>query len=293
MRFLLAVLTCLMLSPAFAQDKPDLVEVVEINGVINEFMAVTIASQVDAINDNPKIRAVVLVVDTPGGGASASAAIYESLSKIKVPVVAWCNYLCASGGIYVLMAPSVKYIGVRQDTISGSVGVIAQMARFHRLLDFVKIDVETYKSGRLKDAGNPTRAGQEEERKYLQSIIDELAERFYGIVAKARPGIKDWDEVKTGKVFIGNQAVKVGLVDAIASRDQVIKKAKELSGAKLIFTRDEIRKMSRVADAPHTVHQAPRQEVSPFGDIPWLISLLKEIRAGESVQFSYRMDYGF
>lgn len=272
-------------------SKPFIVEIVEFQGEIGSGMAASAAKMVESINDNPRIKAVVLVVNTPGGGAVASAAIYEELGKLKVPVIGWCDHLCASGGMYLLMAPSVKFIGVRSETIAGSIGVIGQITRFNRLLEWAKIDNETYTSGSHKDMGNPTRAAREEEKKYIQGIINELALRFYEVVGKSRK-ITDWDAVKTGRIFIGAEAVKVGLADAVLSREAVIAKAKELSGQKLIFTRDEMKKMSSAADAAPVVYRPTLPPMS-MGDTAWLIETLKEIRQGDSVTFAYRLPYRF
>lgn len=297
----IAALSSVLISvPAAAQvpSKPDLLEIIELRGVIDEGTATNIRVQVEKVNENPKVKAVLLVVDTPGGGASASDVIYTELSKIKVPVVGFCEYVCASGGEYALMAPSVKYIGVRGETIAGSIGVIMHLTRFNRLLDWAKIDNETYKSGPLKDAGNPTRAGTDDERKYLQGIVDTLALRFYDVVAKGRPRVALQD-VKTARIFIGQQAVDVGLADAVMSREEAEKKAKELSGSKLIFTRDEIRKLSKDAAGDHSEYrlggyggQSP-QTRGWESDLAAMVDIVQEIKSGETVRFSYLMPYRF
>lgn len=277
---------------AYAQ-KPDILEVMEINGEIHAGTASSIAQFVEQTNDNSKVKAVLLVIDTPGGSVTASSAIYEDLSRLKVPVVVWCQSLCASGGVYAAMAPSVKYIAVRSETIGGSVGVVMQMMRFHRLLDWAKIDPKTYRSGHLKDAGNPTRAAEEAEDKYLQGIVSDLAEKFYAIVAKSRGAkIKDWDSIKTARIFIGSEIVKAGLADAVATKAEVIAKAKELSGSKTIFTREELKKMSSAAHGD-TVYSAPQIQPNAWGDVPALIEIVKEIRAGEAITFSYKLTHKF
>ena len=114
--FLIA-LAFLVTFDARAADRPDILEVMSIDGVIDDGMAARITKQVEEINDNPRVKGVLLVVDSPGGGVLASSVIYEELAKLKVPVVGWCNNICASGGMYVLMSPAVKYIGVRTTTI--------------------------------------------------------------------------------------------------------------------------------------------------------------------------------
>lgn len=293
MRFLAALLFAISL-PAFAQ-KADILEVIDISGPIDESTAARMAAQVEKINENSKIKAVLLVVDTPGGSAVASSAVYEELSKLKVPVVSWCSNICASGGIFAIMAPTVKFRAVRSETISGSVGVIVKVTRFNRLLDWVRIDSETYRSGPLKDVANPTRALQDEEKKFLEGLVASLASRFYSLVDKARGSRispAGWDEIKTAKIFIGEEAVKIGLVDAVATKEQVVSKAKELSGSKQIFTREELSKMAVAAHAD-TAYEAPPILRSAYGDIPWLIETLKEIRAGSSVKVEYRMPYQF
>jgi protease-4 len=279
---------------AFSQTKPDILEIIEVSGEIGQGTAAAVKAQVSKINEQPRIKAVVLVMDSPGGGALASGALYEAIGELKAPVVAWCSYMCASGGLYAVMAPSVKYILVRPDSISGSVGVVAQIARYNRLLEWARIDIETHKSGSLKDAGNPTRAAVEDDRKYLQSIIDELAVKFYAVVAKARPNIKDWAQVKSARVFIGDSAVKIGLADAVGSREDAIKKAKDLSGSKLIFTREELQKVSKDANDT-TMYRAPQvqPQMNQLGDVAWIIEQMKEMRQGETVTFAYKLQYRF
>lgn len=293
---LLLALGLFLAGPALAQSKPDIVEIIEVSGEIGQGTASAMRAQVEKINEQPRIKAVVLVMDSPGGGALASSALYEAIAEIKAPVVAWCQYMCASGGLYAVMAPSVKRLLIRSDTITGSVGVVAQVARFNRLLSWAMVDIETHKSGSLKDAGNPTRAAADEDRKYLQSIIDELAVKFYAVVEKGRPGIKPdgWAQIKTARVFIGDSAVRIGLADGIGSRDDAIKKAKELSGSKLIFTREELKKMSKDANDT-TVYMGPtvQPQMAGLGDVAWVIEQMKEIRQGESITFHYRMPMRF
>lgn len=277
--------------PVLAAERPDIVEIVDVSGEINAFTVSLIGKQIEGINDNKNVKGVLLSVNTPGGGAVASAALYEEIAKLRVPVVGWCSYVCASGGMYALMSPSVKYIGARTGTVAGSIGVLLQITRYGRLLEWAKIDSETYASGLLKASGDPAKTPSEAEKKYLIGIVEQLAERFYSIVDKARGAkIKNWGEVKTGRVFIGDAAVTVGLIDEIMERDAAIKKVKELSGSKLIFTRDELRKMSKQAEEQAS-YSAPL--IAHVVDLQWLVEQLKEIRAGESVAFKYLMPLRF
>lgn len=280
---------------AQAPAKPDIIEVLEISGEITAGTAAMVANAVEKVNENPKIKGVLLVMNSPGGGASASAVLYQELGKIKVPVVGFCEYLCASGGVYALMAPSVKYIAVRDDSIGGSVGVIMQLTRFNRLLDWAKIDNETFTSGSFKDAGNPTRAGTDDERKYLQGIVDQLATKFYGVVSRARPKAK-MDEIKSARIFIGSEIVRVGLADAVMTRDEAVTKVKELSKSKNAYTRDELRKITR--DASEAASMKPVTPPTDFitrglAHLDTAMELVSEVRSGESVRFQFLMPYRF
>lgn len=294
----LVLVSAVLIGTAQAQTpaKPDIIEVIELYGEIGQHTARQVKEAVEKINENQKIKAVVLVVDSPGGGASASAVVYQELAKIKVPVVGFCEYLCASGGVYALMAPSVKYIGVRDDTIGGSVGVIMQATYFHRLLNWAKIDNQVFKSGQFKDSGTPIRAATPEDDKYLQGIVDTLAVKFYGVVKKARPKITDdqWAEIKAAKIFIGQAVVDAGLADKVMSRDDAVAKAKEIAGTKNAYTRDELSKIVKNASEAASM----RPTIPPLSD-GWLdhattlMGLLAEVRQGEAVKFSYRMPYTF
>jgi len=265
--------------PPVVYGNYDQVATITINDDINDNIVVMVTSQVEAINKNPKVKAVVLILNTPGGGVIASSIVYEELSKIKVPVVVWCEYMCASGGMYIAMAPSVKYIAIRQDTITGSIGVIMQIARYNRLLNWAKIDAETYKSGSLKDAGSGTKAGDAAERAYLQSIVNSMAARFYTIVGTSR-NIKDWNAVKSARIFIGDEGIKVGLVDGIMTKDQVYEKAKELSGySHLTYNY-----------GPAVI--GPEKNVSTES-LNFALELVKEIKEGSVARFSYIMPYKF
>lgn len=300
---LLLLLVAAVYRPASAAEpsmgKPNILEVLSLDGEIGDGTASQIKDQVEKINANPGVKAVLLVLNTPGGGVSASASIQGELSKLKVPVVAFCETECASGGVYAMTASSVKFIAVREDTIGGSVGVIAHMVRYNRLLkDKLSVDPETFKSGALKDSGNPTRDMTPEDRAYLQGFVDELAGRFYHLVAKSRPKItaEQWKEIKTARIFLGPRIVEAGLADAVMTREQALAKAKELSGSKLIFTREELKKMSHMADDPSGYGvKAPLDGAgdSVLKDLHFVVDTLREMKAGQSITFEYRSPYRF
>jgi ClpP class serine protease len=189
------------------------------------------------------------------------------------------------------MAPSVKFHALREETITGSIGVLASFWRYHRLLDYLKIDPERYASGILKDSGAGDQPSGALERQYLQMLVSSMAERFYAVVWKARPHISETEkeELKTAKIVVGDQAVKMKLAHAVLSREEAIRKAKELSGSKVIFTREELKKMSKAAEAVPTYgYQTP-----PLSESDWWIEWLREIRAGSGLRIEYLMPLRF
>jgi ClpP class serine protease len=192
--------------------------------------------------------------------------------------------------MYLLMSPSVKGIGVRGHTIAGSIGVVAQYWRYYRLLEWAKFDVETFTSGSRKATGNPTKAATEDEQKRIQARIDSLAANFHDLVAKSRGDrITDWATVKSADIFIGKDAVAIGLVDAVQSKQEAIAKAKSLSGSKLIFTRDEIKKMSAIDNVMNgggLFHYTPAVGFSARAQE--LVDGVFAMWRGESVRFQYR-----
>ena len=222
-------------------DQGDVLQVININGEIDEHMVDQVTKDVDKATSDRSVKGVLLVVDSPGGGMTAIAEVYEQLERIKVPVVGWCEHVCASGGMYVLMAPSVRFIGARTGTIAGSIGVISKVVREPNKAEQAGVTIETYKSGARKDAHDPYREATPQEKAYLQRVVDELAQVFYGVVAKAR-GDKispaHWVEVKTARIWYAAAAVEVGLIDAVMTRTEAIAKASTMTGSKTIVTRE-------------------------------------------------------
>jgi ClpP class serine protease len=202
------------------------IAIITIHDVIDEEMGDAVTEAVKQINEHPaETKGVFLIVDTGGGNADDSALIYEELSKLKVPVVAWCNRSCMSGGVWAMMATSVKFSAVRSFTHGGSVGVIS----IYGLCD--KNCPDMFKSGIFKGTSSDKNSVRSvEEKAYLQSITDGLAAAFYNVVAKARPNITpaNWVLIKQARIFYGQAIVDIGLADAVMSREQAMAKLRSL-----------------------------------------------------------------
>lgn len=239
-RFLLALVLTMCVSvglPLFATKNIGVLEVVTFSSEIDESSPAEMHNKVDAVNDDPRVKVVLLEMNSPGGGVYASAELRDEIARIKVPVIAYCRYWCASGGYYAITAPNIKGILVGRGTLIGSIGVIRGIQR-----QALPENGKLFKSGRFKQAGNvlPAVPGEDES---LQRGVDEMAQTFYDVVAQARGAkISDeaWVRIKDAEVFDGPKGVELGLADQVVSRDEAVQYAKLVAGSRHIYTRDEI-----------------------------------------------------
>lgn len=184
-------------------------------------------NQLEYILNDKTVAGIVLMVNSPGGGVIESADIHDKILEIKetkdIPIYVSMGSLAASGGYYI-SAPADK-IFAHRETITGSIGVIMQSLNYKELAEKVGIKYETFKSGEHKDMLNPTRDVTVEERAMLQEMIDESYEEFVNIVEEGR-GMSEVDvkKVADGRVLSGSQAIKAGLVDELADKEEVIAK---------------------------------------------------------------------
>jgi len=181
------------------------------------------------------IKALVLNVDSPGGGITASDVIYHEVLEYKkakgVKVVACMGDIAASGGYYVSLPADL--IMAHPTSITGSIGVISYEINAQMLMEKLGVDVSTIKSAPMKDLGSPFRPMTPEERALLQGVIDELYERFLRLVSDGR-GIP-LDKARTladGRIYTAKQALANKLIDRIGYRQDAIEEAKKLAGLK-------------------------------------------------------------
>jgi len=183
------------------------------------------------IRKNNSVKALVVRINSPGGAVGPSQEIYSELQNIKekFPVVASMGAVAASGGYYIACAADTIY--ANPGTITGSIGVIAQFISYKDLLDWAKIDVEVIKSGKFKDVGSPFRTMNEEDIKYFQELIDNVYDQFKSTVAVTRNlNKKELDSIADGKVFSGEQAQELNLVDELGNLNDAIAFAAKQGG---------------------------------------------------------------
>ncbi len=178
---------------------------------------------------SPSVKAIVLRVNSPGGGVVASDEIYRALLEIEKPVVVSMSEVAASGGYYI--SCGADEIVANPTTLTGSIGVIGASPNLEGLLDKIGIEVTVIKSGDMKDSLGPYREPTEEELEYYQRIIDEAYAQFVGIVAEGRDlPLEEVREIADGRVYTGLQALELGLVDQLGNFPEAIDLAAELGG---------------------------------------------------------------
>lgn len=179
------------------------------------------------------VKAIVLRVNSPGGEVTASDTIYNAVKKAaaKKPVVVYMDSVAASGGYYV--ACGATKIIASETTLTASIGVIMESMNYHELFGKVGLGTLTFTSGAFKDTLSGARPMREDEKAYIQALVNEMYDRFLGIVSEARKVPKDVlkSTVADGRVVTGRQALAAKLVDQIGYIEDAYTLARELGKA--------------------------------------------------------------
>lgn len=235
-------------------DGANKIAVIEIQGIIRSAMIDAggynmvdiIKAQLKRAEEDGKVKAVILKVDSPGGEVLASDEIYRLLSDFqkdaKKPIVASMGNLAASGGYYV--SSPCQWIVANELTITGSIGVIMHGWNYRGLMDKIGLMPETYKSGKYKDMMSGERKPEEitpEEREMVQHLINETYNKFKQVVQdgrsiahqrnkgsseKGRELTEDWANYADGRVLSGKEAYDLGFVDQLGNFQDAVKRAK-------------------------------------------------------------------
>lgn len=222
----------------------DRIAVIPVEGVIGGGTAKTVNQHLKQFGEDDRVKAIILRVDSPGGGVADSQEIYREVKRIKEEkkkkVIVSMGSVAASGGYYV--ACPADYIFANPGTITGSIGVIAEWLNYKELADWAKIKPVVFKTGEFKDTGSATRELSEKERQYFQSLINEMYGQFVGAIAEGRKGrgvegkqLTDAEQVKLladGRVFTGQSAKENGLIDELGNFEDAVKYTAKLVGIK-------------------------------------------------------------
>ena len=236
----------------------DKIALIEVNGIITDGvidqsgfnMVDVIRAQLKRAEEDDRVRAVILKVDSPGGEVMAADQIHNEIvefqNRSRKPVVASMGGLAASGGYYI-SAPC-RWIIANDLTITGSIGVIMSSWNYRGLMDKVGVLPQTYKSGKYKDMLSGSREPDSitpEERQMVQHLIDETFGKFKQVVAvgrsrankknkdakdKGRELAPDWQNYADGRVLSGTEACKLGFVDELGDFEDALKRCQALTG---------------------------------------------------------------
>ncbi|MGO8763388.1 MAG: signal peptide peptidase SppA [Desulfobaccales bacterium] len=207
------------------------VGVVEIKGLLTDSR--TVIKQLDRYRDDDSIKAIVLRINSPGGAVGPAQEILREVEKVraKKKIVASLGTVAASGGYYI--ASGANLIMANRGTATGSIGVIIQFTNMEGLAKKVGLDFFNLKAGRYKDVGSPFRPMTPEDKAYLQGLLDNIYQQFLSDVARNRKiPLAKMKTLAEGRIYSGEEAKEVGLVDAFGNLPDAIERAGRLGGIK-------------------------------------------------------------
>lgn len=220
----------------------DRIVVIDVSGAIgidagsgvfsNQVTHAQLLSQFRQAAEDARVRAVVVRVDSPGGGVVASSEIYSALQDLRAAdkhVVISMGSVAASGGYYIATAGERIY--ANPDTLTGSLGVIVTFVNVEEAFDTLGLRQVVFKSGEFKDIGSPSRTVTTEEAAIFQGIVDEAYQGFVDVIEQGR-GLPREEvlRIADGRIYTGRQALELNLVDALGDLDDAITGAQELAG---------------------------------------------------------------
>jgi protease-4 len=237
--FVLAVFTLVYMTLHAGGDQASLtsfgdkIGVVDLEGVILD--PKTVVEQLKKFADDDSVKAIILHVNSPGGGVAASEEIYRQVKRIrddkKKRIVSSIETVGASGAYYVSSATNKIYAD--NGSVVGSIGVIAEWVNYGDLMRWAKLKPEVLKVGELKDTGDPTREMTPAERAYMQSLIDNMYGQFVSAVAEGRHAKEnDIKAIADGRVWTGQEALPLHLIDQIDDFQGAIKDTAKSVGIK-------------------------------------------------------------
>ncbi|HIE80758.1 MAG TPA: signal peptide peptidase SppA, partial [Nitrospinaceae bacterium] len=223
---LLAVMVLLAVGSALLPDRwkspSGEIALVRIQGMLMDSQ--NIVRQLSNYRHNPNVRGIVLRIDSPGGAVAPAQEIYNEIMKLKADhktVYASMGTVAASGGYYIACA--ANYVLANPGTLTGSIAAVMAFSNIEELTDKIGVKPIIIKSGKYKDVGSPLRGMKPEERKLLQSVVDDVHQQFVQAVAKGRGlPVSEVNEIADGRIMTGQQALTLKLVDEMGGLEKTI-----------------------------------------------------------------------
>jgi len=203
-------------------------------GLRRESPVARVREELDRARRDDAIQALLVRIDTPGGTVTASDLLYHEIQRYKqergVPVVAQLMGMATSGGYYVAM--SADTVIAHPTTVTGSIGVIFAGVNLSGLMAKFGVADQTITSGPFKDAGSPLRPMRPEEHAQIQSVIDDMYQRFLDVVRRGRPALapEEVSRLADGRIYSAQQALANGLVDRIGDVEEAVELARTRAG---------------------------------------------------------------
>jgi len=198
------------------------IALVRIQGMLMDSQ--NIVRQLSNYRHNPNVRGIVLRIDSPGGAVAPAQEIYNEIMKLKADhktVYASMGTVAASGGYYIACA--ANYVLANPGTLTGSIAAVMAFSNIEELTDKIGVKPIIIKSGKYKDVGSPLRGMKPEERKLLQSVVDDVHQQFVQAVAKGRGlPVSEINEIADGRIMTGQQALTLKLVDEMGGLEKTI-----------------------------------------------------------------------
>ncbi|EMA69875.1 signal peptide peptidase SppA, 36K type [Halorubrum aidingense JCM 13560] len=188
-----------------------------------------VVEQIEAADEDEDVEALVVELNTPGGEVLPSDDIRRAAAAFDGPTVAYATDLCASGGYWI--ASGCDELWARDASLVGSIGVVGSRPNAAGLADKLGISYEQFTAGEYKDAGVPLREIEDDEREYLQGIIDGYYEQFVETVSEGRDMDPEAVRETEARVYLGTDALELGLVDELGTEDDVEDRLESLIGA--------------------------------------------------------------
>ena len=207
------------------------IQVVDIDGELVQ--SKPILEQLKRYEDSNSIKAILLDIDSPGGGVAVSQEIYTEIKRLREKkdkiIVAYLSSTGASGAFYISCA--ANKIVANPGTIVGSIGVIAEWVNYADLLQWAKLKDIVFKTGEFKDTGSPSRPITENERKYFQGLIDDMYVQFVEAVSSGRKlDLQEVRSIADGRVFTGRDAKERKLIDETGNFQDAVDLTAKLAG---------------------------------------------------------------
>jgi protease-4 len=235
-----------------------------------------VVSQLVEFKKDRGIRAIILRVNSPGGGVAPSQEIYREIQKTigKKRVIVSMGSVAASGGYYI--ASAADKIVANPGTLTGSIGVLMEFVRAQELMQKIGVEMEVLKSGQFKDIGSPYRKLTEPDKELIQKLIFDIQKQFVEAVAQGRNlPVQKVRDIADGRIISGIQGKELGLVDELGNFEDAVELAKTMVGIKgevtLVYPKKARTRLwdLLIEDGSHALYRALRNVVDTRIEYRW------------------------